>query len=84
MAGRDSVGMRLQQRCRAVGAWLGSILGLAECLLLVGVGLVTGALWPAYGRLALLPAGVLLIWIALPSRTAFVVRPVVSKKPRRP
>jgi len=40
-----------------------------------GVTLITMALWPAIGQLALLPAGLILIWLGLPSRTRFIAPP---------
>lgn len=48
------------------------IVGRDELTLIAGVVLVTVAIWPALGRLALLPAGLVLVWLGLPARASFI------------
>ena len=50
-------------------------IGREELTVGAGVALITMALWPAIGQLALLPAGLILIWLGLPSRTRFIAPP---------
>lgn len=54
-----------------------------EAALLVGVSMVTAALWPAVGRLALLVPGAVLVWLGLPVRQWFIERPVGSTQERK-
>ena len=58
------------------GRWrkITAAVGTAELMLVVGTILITVALWPAIDRLALLPGGAILVWLALPARVAFIVR----------
>lgn len=50
-------------------------IGREELTVGAGVALIALALWPAIGQLALLPAGVILIWLGLPARTRFIAPP---------
>lgn len=52
-----------------------ALVGLDELLLLVGVGLMLTGLWPTIGVGALVVPGVVLVWIALPSRSPLLERP---------
>lgn len=54
-----------------------------EAALLVGVAMVTAALWPAVGRLAMLAPGAVLVWLGLPVRQWFIERPVGSTHERK-
>lgn len=62
---------------------------LDELVLLVALGLVTVSLWPmavrwiGSGLPALLPAGLCLLWSAIPARSPFVAHPSVPEKPTR-
>lgn len=71
-------------RARAIWQALTAIIGLDELLLIVALALITLALWPWVGRGALLPAGLVLLWVVLPSRATFVSRapdgPVMKRR----
>ena len=56
---------------------LGKALGgqFDELALAVGLGLVTVGLWPSIGVLALIAPGAAIVWIVLPARGVFIVRP---------
>jgi len=56
--------------------------GREEVTVGAGVGMITVALWPAIGQLALLPAGLILIWLGLPSRTRFIAPPDARRERR--
>ena len=58
-------------------------IGREEATVAAGVAMITVALWPAVGQLALLPAGAILVWVGLPSRARFIVPPE-SRRDRRP
>lgn len=58
--------------CERLRAWL--MASLDEVILGLGLALVTCGLWSQYGRLALVVPGLVLAWIALPTRRAFVDR----------
>lgn len=72
-------------RTSSARLWLAlrAIIGLDEVLLLVGFGLITVALWPAIGRLALLIPGAAIIWLVLPTRAPFLHRPSANDPPTR-
>lgn len=53
---------------------LAEAFGADEAMLLIGLCLITVALWPAFGVAALLLPGLIVTWMALPSRTPFVER----------
>ena len=55
-------------------AWVGRTIGAEELVLAAGLTLVTIGLWPVVGQAALVVPGVVLVWVALPQRTAFVQR----------
>ena len=57
---------------------LRTAIGVDELLLLAGLLLVTAGLWAQWGRLALVVPGAVFVWIALPCRTVFVLRPTSS------
>lgn len=63
---------------RAIVAIVQSV-GREELTVGAGVGMVTMALWPVLGQLALLPAGLVLIWLGLPTRTGFIAPPDVRR-----
>lgn len=50
------------------------VVGLDELLLAVALALLTGGAWEVVGRLALVIPGMVLLWVALPSRAPFVTR----------
>lgn len=64
-----------QARRAAVRAWIGSMIGVDELLLAVALTLVTVGSWPLLGRGALVVPGIVLLWIVLPTRGTFIVRP---------
>lgn len=66
---------------RLTAAW-GVLFGADEVTLMLGLVLLVVSLWPAFQQLALLPAALVLIWMALPSRAAFVSK-VPESEPRR-
>ena len=55
-------------------------IGADELVLSAGLLLATVALWSAWGPLALLVPGIVLIWVALPTRSVFLVRPVPERR----
>lgn len=61
-------------RTRNGSAPIGKAVDVDDLVLLVGLLLVVAALWPAYGARALMIPGLVLIWIALPTRRALVER----------
>lgn len=50
-------------------------IGVDELLLVVALGLIAAGLWQAWKPGAYLVPGLVLLWIVLPARAAFVVRP---------
>lgn len=71
---------RLRKAWAAVGsalrrAVLAIVSDRGELNVLLGLVLVTAALWPTCGRAALIVPGTVLIWVSLPERSAFVKRP---------
>lgn len=62
------------------GAVLAIVSDRDEANVLLGLALVTVALWPSVGRGALVVPGVVLIWVSLPERAAFVKRPPMVRK----
>lgn len=57
-------------------------IGREEVTVATGVVMITVALWPAIGQLALLPAGMILVWVGLPSRARFIVPPEARRDRR--
>lgn len=73
---------------RQLSEWFGrmrggvsAVLGVDELLILVGLGLLTAGLWSLVEQAALIAPGLVLLWIAVPQRTAFVVH---EKRPGPP
>jgi len=64
---------RVRRAAVAVGGLL--LAGSQELTLSAGLALLTGGLWGWIGPLALVAPGLVLVWIALPQRHGFVVRP---------
>jgi hypothetical protein len=60
-----------------------ALVGVDELLLLVALGLITTGLWVVVGIAALIAPGLVLLWIALPSRTGFLVRASELEAPKR-
>jgi hypothetical protein len=54
-----------------------------EIALLVGVAMVTAALWPTCGRMALIVPGAVLVWLGLPVRQWFIERPTPAAQERK-
>jgi hypothetical protein len=74
----------MRRRSAAALAGVGSAVGAEEILLVLGLALLTVGLWPVVGVSALVVPGVVLIWLVLPSRAAFIARPpVLPEQPRR-
>lgn len=81
----------MMRRMSALGlvVWRGvtAFLGPEEAVLLVALVLVTVGLWPLAARwagsgwTALLVPGLVLLWLALPSRAPFVIRDSAPTKP---
>ena len=65
---------------RKVLALLRSAVGVDEVILVAALLMITAALWPSLGWLALLPAGLVLLWISIPQRARFVARPSERKE----
>jgi hypothetical protein len=63
-------------RARSVAAWAAvtAAMGPDELLLTLALALVTVGLWPLVGLAALVAPGIVLLWIALPTRSSFVQR----------
>jgi hypothetical protein len=57
--------------------------GLDEAVLLIALVLLVAGLWPRIGALALTIPGAVLLWIALPPRATFVVRPETRDSARK-
>jgi hypothetical protein len=72
---------RASQGVRLIVAAVGSV--LEELAVAAGAALITVALWPHAGITALAVPGLVLLWIALPTRTAFVSRPVEPPSRRK-
>jgi hypothetical protein len=73
--GRQRVSQAISRRSSALVAAVADVIGPDEILLAAGLTLVTVALWPVMGRVALIVPGVVLLWIAIPEREQFVRRP---------
>jgi len=70
---------RSRQVLSRLAAAIGSV--LEELAVATGAALVTVGLWPHLRVTALIVPGLVLLWIALPSRAAFVARP--PEQPQR-
>lgn len=73
----------MRERSRRLVAAIGAVVGPDEILLVVALALVTWGLWPLVGRMALIAPGAVCLWIALPSRAAFLVRPAADDAAKR-
>lgn len=58
--------------------------GPDEVLLFLGLILATAGIWSRCGVVALTVPGLVLVWIALPTRRGFVERPPVLPARRKP
>ena len=71
--------MRLYRRypdvARAVGSAIASEIGRDEVVLFAGLALTAYGCWLVWPPAAYLVPGLVLVWMALPSRTAFIERP---------
>lgn len=61
-------------RLARLRAAIAAAVGIDELLLAAGLVLITVALWPVVNVSALLAPGVVMVWIALPTRAPFVPR----------
>ena len=52
-----------------------SAVGIDEALFVAALVLLTTGLWSVIGSAALVAPGAVILWVALPSRSPFVVRP---------
>ena len=59
-----------------------SLVGVDEIALAVGLMLITIVIWPLCGQTSLLAPGSALVWLGLPSRGAFLLRPPAKSKER--
>lgn len=66
--------MAIVRACRAVFAAIASVIGPDEVLLATALVLLSMGCWLVWQPAAFLVPGVVLLWIALPSRVSFVVR----------
>lgn len=66
-----------------LAASIQNAVGLDEILVSIALVLVTVALWPTFARGALLAPGLVLLWVALPARSVFLIPPPVDKPKRR-
>lgn len=75
------VRLGIQSRLSAFVAALAS--EREELTVLLGILLVAGGVWTFSHGLALMVAGGILLWIALPQRAPFIVRPTIVQRARR-
>jgi hypothetical protein len=68
---------------RNVVAAVSRVIGRDELALLVGLVLMTVSLWSLVGLVALLAPGVVITWLALPSRLPLVHRPLDPETRRK-
>ena len=73
---------RMLARSRAIVAAITNVLGTDELLLLTALLLVAGGFWQVWRPGAFIVPGLVLLYIALPSRSAFIVR--IPEKPAKP
>lgn len=59
---------------RPLGKALGAVIGIDECVLTLGLILLSAGLWPTFGRASLIAPGIVLVWMALPQRAPLVRR----------
>jgi hypothetical protein len=65
----------MRSRSQAIVAAVMDAVGIDELLLLTALGLIARGLWLAWRPGAYLVPGAILLWVVLPSRTAFLTRP---------
>ena len=70
---RRRVSERIGAGAVAIAAAWRAVLGADELLVVVGLVLLTAGLWPIADQGALVAPGLVLLWIALPQRTSFVI-----------
>lgn len=76
-------------RLRSSAKWLASLVGADELLLTLALGLIVVGLWPiavkwlGTGLPSLIPAGIVILWLALPSRAPMILRTAPPEKPTR-
>ena len=59
------------------------VLGGDEIILVAALALITCGLWLLAGQATLLAPGFVLLWVALPSRVPFIVRPGVFQQVKK-
>jgi hypothetical protein len=78
----DLVRTAIGRRSKRGAAAAAGVLGLDELVLGAGLVLITVALWPLVGRVALLVPGLALTFLSFPTRAPFVhQRPTPPKAP---
>lgn len=79
----------MKRRSLALWKALTSAIGVDELLLTLALGLIVVGLWPiavawlGTGLPALVPAGLAILYVAMPSRLPFTMRPPAPEKPAR-
>lgn len=74
---------RLLGRIRRLHQVLAAEVDRTSVALLFGLALVSVGLWDAWRPGAFLAPGVVLVWLALPARVPFVMRPSGAERRRR-
>lgn len=76
--------LRLRRSLAAVASAIAGEIGRDEIYLASGLALIAAGCWLTWQPGAFLVPGATLVWIALPSRTAFIARPEPedSRRPR--
>lgn len=59
------------------------VIGVDECVLVLGLVLLAAGLWPLFGRVALIAPGLVLVWMAIPQRAPLVRREPQSAQVRK-
>jgi hypothetical protein len=73
----------LTSSLRRAGAAVAGELGRDEVLFLTALGLIARGLWDVWAPGVWIVPGVALLWVYLPARVGFVVRPDQKQPPRR-
>lgn len=71
----------MRDRLRVIGRVL--LAGRREIGVVASLALITAGLWPDLGVRALIPSGLIGLWLHLPPRPVFVVRPPLSQPQRK-
>jgi hypothetical protein len=72
------------RRSRAFAAAIATLIGPDEILLALALVLIAAGCWKVWRPAAFLVPGFVLLWIAMPSREAFIARsPTVTKEKER-